>query len=81
VTRKRRGNKTNYERDRASGTSPYRKYVNWRKRWDKFSEDGLDSDQNRGILRLPDPGKCPYCGKKLIRGKHKVNNEMRIADE
>lgn len=70
--KRKRGNKTDYKRDRASGTTPYRKYVDWRERWDNFATDGLDSDVSRGILRLPDPGKCPYCGKKIKRGRTKA---------
>lgn len=78
---RRRGNRTNYKQDRGSGTTPYRKYPDWRARFENINKDGLDSDVNRGKISLPDPGTCWNCGEKIITGSYKVNNRNEDADD
>lgn len=76
-----RGNKTNYKQDRASGTTPYRKYVNWQERFKSICNDGLDSDVNRGKIGLPDPGCCQNCRKKIKKGLHKATDRNEDVNE
>jgi len=48
----RRGNSTNYHKSRKRVIVPYRERVDWRARW----EAGLESQQLRGKVSLPEPG-------------------------